>query len=40
MSMSQVLEENRVLDEAGQAVALDSLWGQGPLVLALVRHFG
>jgi hypothetical protein len=29
-----------VLDEGGEAVAVETLWQEQPIVLAFVRHFG
>ncbi|HEX2909588.1 MAG TPA: hypothetical protein VH186_02180 [Chloroflexia bacterium] len=29
-----------VLDEKGHSITLSSLWKEGPLLLAAIRHFG
>ena len=38
--VGEPVPEVTFLDETGQAVTLSSLWQQGPLLLALVRHYG
>ncbi|HZP36555.1 MAG TPA: hypothetical protein VFE48_08700 [Methylomirabilota bacterium] len=38
--LAAALAQCSVLDEAGASVPLKGLWAEGPVVLALVRHFG
>ena len=40
MSSLQYLSEITVLDEERRNVSVTSLWQEGRIVLALVRHFG
>ena len=40
LSRADDLATMTVLDEAGQPVALGSLWKDKPAVLVFVRHFG
>jgi hypothetical protein len=38
--MDNPLHGVTVLDEHGRQLELSTLWAAGPVVLALVRHFG
>lgn len=40
MTASPSLAALTVLDEQGRAVALPTLWADGPCVLVFIRHFG
>ena len=40
MERADAIGEMTVLDEAGAAVRVETLWSTRPAVLAFVRHFG
>lgn len=38
--MVSKLAEIEVLDTEGKSVRLGDLWGERPIILAMIRHFG